>query len=214
MNTKMKIKRLIYLCFIACILFILIFKYILPTYRLRKALGELNDQIDPAFKDRVTQVEHLFIVIDKSSQQVFLYDQEWQLVEIYQMTAFSGKEGPKLREGDSQIPEGKYSITHLNPQSSFHLSLKLSYPNSLDLKQNPKDPGNNIYIHGKDASIGCIAIGDKNIERLFYAANEIGLSHITVYSYSPSLIGDKKQSEHVRSIYKQLEQELLPHLEE
>jgi hypothetical protein len=49
-------------------------------------------------------------------------------VKIYPILAASGHIGPKLREGDLQVPEGIYRITYLNPNSLYHLSLRLDYP--------------------------------------------------------------------------------------
>ena len=53
---------------------------------------------------------------------------ELELIKRYPFTWFSGGPGPKLREGDGQIPEGIYAIEYLNPNSQFHLSMKLNYP--------------------------------------------------------------------------------------
>jgi len=54
------------------------------------------------------------------------------MIKSYPFTGFSGGLGPKLREGDGQIPEGVYAIEYLNPNSQFHLSVKLDYPNVFD----------------------------------------------------------------------------------
>lgn len=96
----------------------------------------------------------------------------WRKIKTYPFTDFSGKLGPKLKEGDRQIPEGIYKIEYLNPNSSYHLSLKVSYPNTFDKEMAQKDNrtnlGGDIFIHGKSVTIGCIPIGDKAIEELFY----------------------------------------------
>ena len=103
------------------------------------------------------------------------------------MTTNSGVSGPKLREGDRQIPEGFYSVIGLNPNSRFHLSMKIDYPNPFDLKMAKKEgrenPGTNIFIHGKAASIGCVAIGDKNIEELFVLTALTGKDSVKVKIY-------------------------------
>ena len=108
----------------------------------------------------------------------------WSKPRIYPMTAFSGTLGPKLREGDRQIPEGIYGIEYLNPNSSFYLSLKVSYPNASDKKRAKAEGrtnlGGDIMIHGKAATIGCIPIGDDAIEDVFYLANAVGIRNITV----------------------------------
>jgi len=101
-------------------------------------------------------------------------DAGWKLVHTYPILAASGHAGPKLREGDRQVPEGVYCVEALNPNSSYHLSLKLDYPNELDRRMARADgrtnPGGDIFIHGGARSIGCIAVGDEAIEELFVLA--------------------------------------------
>lgn len=105
-------------------------------------------------------------------------------IKKYPFTTTSGKLGPKLRRGDGQIPEGFYKIESLNPNSAFHLSLKINYPNEFDLEkaklENREDPGDNIFIHGKDKSVGCIAIGDEAIEELFVLAAKAERSKLDI----------------------------------
>jgi len=95
----------------------------------------------------------------------------WKKIKDYPFTGFSGVLGPKLREGDRQIPEGIYSIEFLNPNSSYHLSLKVDYPNDFDRSKASADNrtglGTDIFIHGKNNTIGCIPVGDEGIEELF-----------------------------------------------
>ncbi len=110
--------------------------------------------------------------------------EQWRLVKTYTVKAASGVLGPKLREGDYQVPEGIYSIEGLNPNSSYHLSIKLNYPNEFDQKwaraENRLTPGTNIFIHGKAVSVGCLAMGDPAIEELFVLINKVGRSNVTV----------------------------------
>lgn len=105
-------------------------------------------------------------------------------VYTYSILALSGNSGPKLREGDRQVPEGIYSIEGLNPNSSYHLSLKLNYPNEFDLvhaqAEGRDTPGTNIFIHGKAVSIGCLAMGDPAVEEIFTLVAEIGRKNIEV----------------------------------
>lgn len=101
------------------------------------------------------------------------------LVRSYPVLAASGDPGPKLREGDLQVPEGVYRLAALNPNSSYHLSIRVDYPNAFDRAQARRDQrsrlGGDIYIHGKAVSIGCLAMGDANIEELFLLAADTGL---------------------------------------
>lgn len=99
-------------------------------------------------------------------------------IRSYRFTAYSGGLGPKLREGDGQIPEGVYRVEHLNPNSSYHLSIKLDYPNTYDREKGAADGrkhlGFDIFIHGRSVTIGCIAIGDEAIEDLFTLVAQVG----------------------------------------
>jgi len=98
----------------------------------------------------------------------------FRLLRTYPIRAASGRPGPKLREGDRQVPEGLYRVIGLNPNSSYHLSLKLDFPNTFDLQHARREgrdqPGSDIFIHGKAVSIGCLAMGDRAIEELFLLA--------------------------------------------
>ena len=111
-------------------------------------------------------------------------NQKPTFIREYPIQALSGISGPKLQEGDRQVPEGIYQVEYLNPNSSYHLSIKLSYPNAFDLKhaqaEGRNEPGTNIFIHGKAASIGCLAMGDEVAEELFILATDIGHANVEV----------------------------------
>lgn len=97
-----------------------------------------------------------------------------QLLATYPLTAFSGKLGPKRREGDLQIPEGVYHIDRFNPRSSYHLSMGLNYPNTSDRRfADSEKPGSDIFIHGRASSVGCLAIGDEAIEEVYVLASDV-----------------------------------------
>jgi hypothetical protein len=87
--------------------------------------------------------------------------------------------GFKAQEGDGKTPDGIYSIVHLNPGSRYHLSMKIDYPNAVDdkrharhtrLKRQRWSQGGDIYIHGNCVSIGCVAMTDSVIEKLYLLA--------------------------------------------
>ena len=109
---------------------------------------------------------------------------DFKLIRTYPILAASGVAGPKLREGDRQVPEGIYNIELLNPNSSYHLSLRIGYPNEADRAQAVKDGrtklGGDIMIHGDAKSIGCLAMGDEASEDLFVLAADTGIERITV----------------------------------
>lgn len=108
----------------------------------------------------------------------------WTHIHDYPLTAYSGHLGPKLKENDSQIPEGIYKLVNFNPFSNMHLSMMINYPNAFDRKKGYQDRrkklGNNIFIHGSNLSVGCLAIGNKAINQLFTLARRVGLNHIHV----------------------------------
>jgi hypothetical protein len=113
----------------------------------------------------------------KDSQTLELYAEaagRMLFVKKYRVTAASGEPGPKLREGDLQVPEGIYPIEALNPNSRFHLSLRMGYPNAFDRARAKEDGrgrlGGDIMIHGNEVSTGCIALGDDAIEEIFLLA--------------------------------------------
>lgn len=105
-------------------------------------------------------------------------DQTHRLIHVYPIRGCSGGPGPKLTEGDRQVPEGSYVIESLNPNSSWHLSMRLNYPNAFDLaradEDGRSDPGSDIFIHGKSVSVGCLAMGDDAIEELFVLVAAVG----------------------------------------
>jgi hypothetical protein len=109
---------------------------------------------------------------------------QMRLITGYPILRASGELGPKLREGDRQVPEGLYRITGLNPNSSFHLSLRVDYPNEFDWararEEGRETPGSDIFIHGRESSVGCLAMGDEAAEDLFVLAAETGLENIAV----------------------------------
>ncbi len=108
----------------------------------------------------------------------------WHKIQDYKIKGLSGGPGPKLSQGDEQVPEGFYRILELNPNSNYHLSMKLNYPNLFDKIQAAKEGrtnlGGEIYIHGSAVSKGCLAIGDRAIEDLFVLAARTGLDNIQV----------------------------------
>lgn len=109
-------------------------------------------------------------------------DTAWRFIHTYPLTATSGRLGPKLKERDGQIPEGLYHLVSFNPFSQMHLSMMIDYPNHFDKLQASKDGrrnlGDNIFLHGKSVSVGCLAIGNHAIDQLFLLARRTGLSHI------------------------------------
>lgn len=108
----------------------------------------------------------------------------WSFVHTYPILGMSGKPGPKLQQGDRQVPEGIYRAAFLNANSRFHLSIQLNYPNEFDQAQAKADGrddlGSDIMIHGSTASIGCLAMGDQTAEDLFILAALSGKENVEI----------------------------------
>ena len=93
------------------------------------------------------------------------------LLQEFNICAKSGSLGPKLKQGDGQVPEGIYYIDRFNPNSTYHLSLGISYPNSADeIRSKGLNPGGDIFIHGKCVTIGCLPMTDGIIEQIYLLA--------------------------------------------
>lgn len=111
-------------------------------------------------------------------------DQAWKHLKSYPILAASGHLGPKTQEGDGQVPEGLYRVEALNPNSLYHLSLRLNYPNPFDREMARAEQrtqlGGDIMIHGSKYSVGCLAMGDEAAEDLFVLAAETGIDKVMV----------------------------------
>ena len=126
----------------------------------------------------------------KQERELQLYaagpGQAFAFIRSFAILGASGELGPKLREGDRQVPEGVYRIVYLNPNSVAHLSLALSYPNAFDRAHAEEDGresailGGDIMIHGGSGSVGCLAIGDEAAEDLFVLAADAGWQQAVV----------------------------------
>jgi len=109
----------------------------------------------------------IFIRIFKEEDAIEIWakqsqDSLWRLINTIDVCAKSGELGPKRREGDGQVPEGFYHISHFNPNSNFYLSLKVSYPNESDRILGYKSKlGGDIYIHGHCVTIGCVPLQEE-----------------------------------------------------
>lgn len=160
----------------------------------------------------------------KKEQQIQLWAKDskssWHYIHTYPLTAFSGKLGPKLKEHDRQIPEGIYRLTMFNPFSSMHLSLMINYPNNFDRQHAMSDGrqalGNNIFLHGKSLSVGCLAVGNKAIDQLFLLSRRVGLNHIQIIIAPNDLRRGKPATSHfaqprwLPELYKQIGHALKP----
>lgn len=95
----------------------------------------------------------------------------YKLVKRYEVCNYSGALGPKTRSGDMQTPEGFYEVRahNLKPQSQFHMSFNLGFPNAHDRSRGWA--GTNIMVHGDCTSEGCFAMRDDPMEEIYTVAS-------------------------------------------
>jgi len=165
--------------------------------RVKSAYEEKQERLEKLFKVQGLDLHqsNIFIRIFKSEGQLELWASanktNYKLINQYKICAFSGKLGPKRKRGDLQTPEGFYFINRFNPQSNYHLSLGLNYPNDADkLLGNKKNLGGDIFIHGDCVTIGCVPLTDELIEEVYISAVEafdFGQTKIPVHIFPMKL---------------------------
>ena len=176
-----------------CLILLVIAMRPLQADEVDVTLQRLADRAEASLQERFQLAgvdyppERIQLIALKQSRRLELWayqESRWRYVHDYAVFAASGEAGPKLREGDKQVPEGFYRIVELNPNSHFHLSMKLNYPNTFDwmqaFREGRDEPGSNIFIHGSAWSAGCLAIGDRYVEELFYLVGTVGLDQTGV----------------------------------
>ena len=115
--------------------------------------------------------------IHKADRKMYLLHND-RVLESYDVALGFAPVGHKQFEGDGKTPEGAYVITHRNPDSKYHLSVGISYPNPADIafaEAANQLPGGEIFIHGapngpigrRDWTAGCIAVSDNEIEVIY-----------------------------------------------
>jgi murein L,D-transpeptidase YafK len=94
-------------------------------------------------------------------------DGRYQLFATYPICLWSGRLGPKLKEGDLQAPEGFYSVTkeQLNPNSRWHRSFNLGFPNAFDRAHGRT--GSFLMVHGGCQSVGCYAMTNDVVDEIW-----------------------------------------------
>ncbi len=122
------------------------------------------------------------VVVNKGARKVHLLHND-SVLKSYKMDLGFAPEGHKERRGDGKTPEGTYLIDRRNPNSEFHLSLGISYPNDADRLRALAagyNPGGDIFIHGEpnkkadrkqskrpDWTAGCISVKNRQIETMY-----------------------------------------------
>jgi murein L,D-transpeptidase YafK len=121
------------------------------------------------------------VLIEKSERRMYLLHHK-KVLKSYPIDLGFAPKGHKRFEGDGKTPEGVYYIDRRNPNSSFHLSLGISYPNAQDrafAEAYGKSPGGDIFIHGQpnaqarkrpddpDWTAGCISVTNKQMQEIY-----------------------------------------------
>ena len=121
------------------------------------------------------------VVVNKGARQMLLLNGN-TVLKAYRIGLGTEPIGHKQFEGDGKTPEGLYYIDRRNPNSRYHLSVGISYPNEADkaraLAQGVQ-VGSDIFIHGqgpegralvktrRDWTVGCIAVTDAEVEDIY-----------------------------------------------
>jgi murein L,D-transpeptidase YafK len=108
------------------------------------------------------------------------------LLKTFPMCRWSGQLGPKVKEGDRQVPEGFYNVTPgaMNPNSSYYLSFNVGYPNNFDRQLGRS--GAHIMVHGDCSSMGCFAMTDGQVADIYALTREAfagGQTQVQMQSY-------------------------------
>ncbi len=118
------------------------------------------------------------VIVEKGDRKMYLMHHD-KVLKSYNIELGFAPLGHKQIEGDGKTPEGEYIIDRRNPNSDFHLSLGISYPNAQDRARAlalGKSPGGDIFIHGKpnkksgtgpDWTAGCISVKNREMERIY-----------------------------------------------
>jgi murein L,D-transpeptidase YafK len=168
--------------------------------------------------------ENMTWICLKAERELNLYARDnkgkYRKVLHYPIIGASGKAGPKLSEGDMQVPEGFYRLSGFRPNLVAHMGLDVNYPNEEDReharKEHRKNLGYDILIHGSRWSTGCLAMGNEPIEEMFVLAHDVGLKNISLIFAPCDLteaqpdIDMQKQPKWLPSLYARIKNALMP----
>jgi len=147
----------------------------------------------------------IFVRIFKQESELEIWKQKddgmFYHFKSYPICNWSGKLGPKLKQGDKQAPEGFYRVSRgqMNPNSKYHLSFNLGYPNAYD--RSFRRTGANLMVHGDCSSAGCYAMTDALVEEIYAFAREAfagGQTSFDVHAY-PFRMTSKNMKTHKKS---------------
>ncbi|WP_208351443.1 L,D-transpeptidase family protein [Pseudaestuariivita rosea] len=145
-----------------------------PPRDINEIRARLTPDLQSSFADRDLRFgAPIFIRIFKEERELELWVDQgdtFVLFRTYPICTYSGTLGPKLQEGDLQSPEGFYLVppSSMNPNSSYHLSFNLGFPNAYDRAADRT--GSFLMVHGDCVSVGCYAMTDPVIEEIYVIA--------------------------------------------
>ena len=148
---------------------------------LKRVSSKTNYQLPPAVLSKLSSMNidrasPMMLRIFKEEGRLELWKADrsnrFKLVRNYKICAWSGKLGPKVKEGDRQAPEGFYNLTpaHLNPNSKYYLAINTGFPNRYDAANGRN--GTNLMIHGACSSSGCYSMTDAQILEIYGFARD------------------------------------------
>ena len=191
--------------------------------RVKNAWKNEKDSLNLLLKSHNIDKKNLQIFIRAFKQEGILEvwvknktETKYRKLKSWSICSKSGFLGPKIEQGDRQVPEGVYFIDRFNPSSSYHLSLGISYPNSVDRKRSgAKNPGGDIFIHGYCVTIGCLPMTNEGIEEIYLLsvlARNAGQKNIPIHIFPFRLtqknmnIADTENSKNWMEFWKNLQE--------
>jgi murein L,D-transpeptidase YafK len=168
----------------------------------------ISKKIDRALKAKGLSLRAPIMVrIFKTENVLEVWKQKpngrYTMLADFEICKWSGKLGPKFKEGDRQAPEGFYSVAphQMNPRSSYHLSFNMGFPNRFD--QSLGRTGTHLMIHGDCSSAGCYSMTDSQVEDIYALAREAlrgGQTAFQIQAFpfrmTPENMAKHKDSEH------------------
>ena len=127
------------------------------------------------------------VLVVKSEKRLYLIS-KGERIASFRVTFGDKPKGHKQKRGDERTPEGHYVLDYKNPNSKFHKSIHISYPNARDrevARLLGVDPGGDIMIHGQTNgwgwaspivqffpwTDGCIALTNTNMDHVWEAVD-------------------------------------------
>lgn len=137
-----------------------------------KATRQLPPELVKSMRAKgMTTTSPIMVRIFKEESKLEIWKQKdngrYDLAASYDICKWSGRLGPKFTEGDRQAPEGFYTVRphQMNPQSSYHLSFNIGFPNAYDRAHGRT--GQHLMVHGACSSAGCYSMTDEQVEQIY-----------------------------------------------